>query len=672
MRLPIRYKILAVTGFLLMAAVGAYTWLASFIFFEQKTALLFDINHSVAVNSASQLRSQLELASDRLRFFASARITNPAAPFPLATLRDSSIEQVAIYRLSQGEWIVVPSGPDIANLALPPEAVRPYLNKALQTGSVFWSESAPKQKSLFYLGTRVDASHYILASLDAAPLFQVLHTSGIFESLLMQANGKVLLHVESQKEISPQESFRHPLAATAASHVGLSGVQRFSLDAQSFFGAYAPVGFGDLVLVSQASQSEVTSALAVLIRRSLLFGLIVLTLALIASILLSRSLTRNLQRLASGVSALGKGQFDAQILVRSGDEVETLADSFNEMACALKASRQALEKTNQELEEKVQLRTAQLRETNAQIRSVQEKLLQSTQLAAAGEIAGQTAHELLNPLTAIFSRLERSRLAIHNRSASVNAQWKEILSAWKTDFQEGGIQQWIQSLQAPSKVLPQRTLAEEDLQNLEALSGFWQEQSALIASDLDFVQEQSQRIHRIVDKMRELVRASDKSEVSCRSAIEEAIATLSDFLEQRGVAIRLEWTALQDEAVLNKDELVQILTNLLRNAYQAVRDSQSQTSGLIQVRAYNQENSLWVDIEDNGVGIAAENRNRLFEQGFTTKAPQEGTGLGLAICRRYARAFGGEVELVFSAPNQGTCFRVTIPLRHAPAEAIPA
>jgi signal transduction histidine kinase len=161
--------------------------------------------------------------------------------------------------------------------------------------------------------------------------------------------------------------------------------------------------------------------------------------------------------------------------------------------------------------------------------------------------------------------------------------------------------------------------------------------------------------------MRELIRSSDKSDVACRGAAEEAVATMADFLAKHGVAIALNWLAKDDTAELNRDELIQILTNLLRNAYQAV--TEAGRPGAIEVKATQENGSLFIDISDNGVGIAENNRRRLFDQGFTTKGPTEGTGLGLAICRRYARAFGGEVDLLFTQPGKGTCFRVTIPLK---------
>jgi signal transduction histidine kinase len=129
-----------------------------------------------------------------------------------------------------------------------------------------------------------------------------------------------------------------------------------------------------------------------------------------------------------------------------------------------------------------------------------------------------------------------------------------------------------------------------------------------------------------------------------------------------------QFTATGDLAVLNRDELIQITTNLLRNSLQAIESRG--VAGKIAVRTESHGILMTVDIVDNGIGIPEEKRRFLFEQGFTTKGPQEGTGLGLAICRRYAHAFGGEVELLYSEPEgRGTCFRITIPLKDSGSDA---
>jgi signal transduction histidine kinase len=675
MRLSIRYKILAVTGFLLLLAVGFYTLLASIIFIEQKTALLYEINHSVAVNSAAQIRTSLEQVGDRLQLYALSRLISGRGELnlPASSLRESHILGMGLYQEKNGNWESVKLPAEFPGPSLSLQEIRPQLQEALKSGKAFWRVETPERKPTFFLASRVQftlgksAQTYLtLAEMDPKPFLETILSTSLFESYLAKPSGEVLIHLKNQKEEARARISDHPLLSSQRPTT--SGVQAYRFQGTPLYGAFAPVDVAGLFFISQADQSEVTSALTVLIQRSLLFGLIVVTVTFIASVLFSKTLTRNLQKLTQGASAIGSGNLNTHIEVRSKDEVGVLAHSFNKMIDALKTSREAIEKYNRELEDKVATRTQQLSETNATIKEVQEKLVQTSQLAAVGELAGRTAHELLNPLTAILSRIERSRVSLQPAGVSVDqtlldslpAQLLQILQAWKQDYTQGGVAQLTQNLQQASTVTPGKTLLEEDLDNLEKLAHFWQDQTQVVAGDLDFVRDQAQRIHRIIDGMRTLVRSSAKEEVSCKGAIEEAAATMADFFFKHGVKVQVDWQATLDRALLNRDELIQILTNLLRNAYQAIQETHG--PGAILVQAQNRAGFLVVEVIDNGSGISIENQPKIFQQGFTTKSPDEGTGLGLAICRRYAHAFGGEVELVYSDKTHGTCFRISIPL----------
>jgi two-component system, NtrC family, sensor kinase len=75
---------------------------------------------------------------------------------------------------------------------------------------------------------------------------------------------------------------------------------------------------------------------------------------------------------------------------------------------------------------------------------------------------------------------------------------------------------------------------------------------------------------------------------------------------------------------------------------------------------------VMVDIQDTGVGISEDNIKRIYDPFFTTKAGGSGTGLGLAVSYGIIQEHGGRI-LVDSAPGEGTCFRLKLPTRHAPA-----
>ncbi|MDH3728234.1 MAG: ATP-binding protein, partial [Myxococcales bacterium] len=99
--------------------------------------------------------------------------------------------------------------------------------------------------------------------------------------------------------------------------------------------------------------------------------------------------------------------------------------------------------------------------------------------------------------------------------------------------------------------------------------------------------------------------------------------------------------------------------NILRNAIQAVYRAKPTGGGQVLLRAYSIEESAFIDVLDNGPGIAREDWDRVFDPYYTTKV--EGTGLGLAIVKKVVLEHGGEVSLD-DAPEGGARFRIKLPL----------
>lgn len=109
-------------------------------------------------------------------------------------------------------------------------------------------------------------------------------------------------------------------------------------------------------------------------------------------------------------------------------------------------------------------------------------------------------------------------------------------------------------------------------------------------------------------------------------------------------------------------ELQQVLLNMLVNARAAVLAKQGLRR--IELSARRQDDAVTIRIADNGVGIAPENLQRIFQPFFSTKDPavdsSQGFGLGLAICNEIIRDMQGHIS-VESAPGEGTTFTIRIP-----------
>jgi signal transduction histidine kinase len=110
----------------------------------------------------------------------------------------------------------------------------------------------------------------------------------------------------------------------------------------------------------------------------------------------------------------------------------------------------------------------------------------------------------------------------------------------------------------------------------------------------------------------------------------------------------------EGQASGDEPKLRQVLTNLIGNALDA-----SGADGHVAISiATAQDGGITVAVRDEGPGVQAEDRDRIFEPFFTRKA--NGTGLGLPIARAIARAHGGDVDLVPSE-GRGATFRLRLP-----------
>ncbi|MFT3724543.1 MAG: HAMP domain-containing protein [Hyphomonadaceae bacterium] len=328
-------------------------------------------------------------------------------------------------------------------------------------------------------------------------------------------------------------------------------------------------GFNDqIVVVAKAQESQVFQVVRDLTVRTLLFGSIVLTLVILAAFLISRSLTENINRLVDGMDAVSRGDLTTNIQLKGRDETVTLAKSFNQMISDLKHSRDALQDMNRELDKKKE-RTEQLAEQNKKVKEVQEALIRTTRLASLGELAGRTAHEVLNPLTILLTRA-----GLVQKKVSPDAQLQvvqEIQRAWSKDYQDGGFDKLVESWKSPSTVYPEKNLFQEDLENLNQVSAHLNTQQKSVASDMQFIREEGERIGKIINGMRRLGHLkTDAKPNDLHAILSDCCQIMHDLFIEKGCNIETAFTAKDPICVVDRDEIVQTVTNLMRNSLHAL------------------------------------------------------------------------------------------------------
>lgn len=235
------------------------------------------------------------------------------------------------------------------------------------------------------------------------------------------------------------------------------------------------------------------------------------------------------------------------------------------------------------------------------LKAATDRLVASERVAAWQEVARRLAHEVKNPLTPIRMSLETLRAAT----------------------QRGPLDERFRVL--------------------------FDESSRVVLEEVD-------RLKRIVDEFSHFARLPRPTlaELDLGATIAPLMALYSPHDGLR-YDVRL---ASGVRARADKDQLAQVLVNLVKNAEEAMPEG-----GLVTVRVRAAETGAILEVEDEGPGVPAELKDRLFEPYVTTK-PQ-GSGLGLAIASRIATEHGGELS-VHDAPRRGTVFRLTLPSPRSP------
>ncbi len=653
----IRYKILALLSFLLLICVVSYLMMAIQTFKRDKTELVFDFNRSVVVGLGKEFESTLAIIKAKLDLAKDSQI-----PLEKFLAQDPLI----VYLQAGARTYLNPTFAKIFEVPIS-TFVDQVEGSAKITGAALWRiEGYPD-----LVGFR-----HFDGGIEQRVVFRI---SSVLESIARYEKSQVFLINKKGESLVDVVAEGHEPLNSQTKEIALASLVKTQVfkeekpDNKKLTAFYK--GSDDFIFITCVREDLAFQALQDFTRRSLVFAGFVATLALMAGILFSRQITDPIQKLVQGMTLVGQGSLEKKIWVNTHDETSLLASSFNKMIEDLRLSRSKLEEINLDLENKVKERTVQLETQNQAVKEAQEALLRTTRLASVGEVAARAAHEVLNPLTGMLTRLQLVQKRQSQTSDSDLNLFQEILSGWIQDFEKGGLNEMLKQWQKPSLVDSKILLIEEDLQNLAAivknLQAHQKTQAGKNSEDAKFLIQEAHRISKIVQNMRALSQVqSSKQRLSAKQLLEETKNIMADLFEQKQIQFDLKLRHEQDLIFVDRDEFIQSLTNLLRNSVQAVLDPTARP-GPKWVKVMTGEIKsasgimLSIEVEDSGCGISEDDHLKLFQTQFTTKNAEDGTGLGLSISRRFIRSFGGDVQLLQSRPGFGSSFRVTIPTREA-------
>ncbi len=184
---------------------------------------------------------------------------------------------------------------------------------------------------------------------------------------------------------------------------------------------------------------------------------------------------------------------------------------------------------------------------------------------------------------------------------------------------------------------------------------------------LGIVVAEAGRLSRLINQILDMARLeSGRAEwttesVDLPAVVGASVESLGQMFRDKGVEVSVDLPAGPITVFADRDRLTQVMINLLSNAQKFVPDE----GGCVAVVVRRTGNSVLVAVDDNGPGIAAEDRELVFEKfrqgGSVLTDKPHGTGLGLPISRQIIEYFGGRLW-VESAPGQGAKFQFMLPI----------
>ena len=324
-----------------------------------------------------------------------------------------------------------------------------------------------------------------------------------------------------------------------------------------------------------------------------LIFLVVMALATLFSLRWARSIFRPVEQMNRTMQQVEDGQSAARVGL-----VEA-RDEIGALATHLDQLLDVVDEKTRSLDRKVAERTRELAASNQSLQQAQQQLVKSEKLAAIGQLTASIAHEINNPIAVIQGNLDLMR----------------------------------------------ETLGEH---------------ATPVAAEIQLLDEQVERMRLIVNQLLQYARPTEYAgyveTLDTARVLEDSLVLVGHLLARTQIQVLRQFHATA-RAGCNRQELQQVVINLLVNAIQAMPQGGALTLATRDVQGPQGRAGVVIEIGDSGPGLAAEVRERLFRPFFTTK--NDGNGLGLWISLGLVERYGGSIE-ASNKDSGGALFSVTL------------
>ncbi|MEM1266851.1 MAG: PAS domain-containing sensor histidine kinase [Pseudomonadota bacterium] len=436
------------------------------------------------------------------------------------------------------------------------------------------------------------------------------------------------------------------------------------------------------------------------------FALIVILGAMWVALGFAERLSRPVGRLAGAAQRVGDGDLDVRVREERGDdEIATLGRVFNTMTAQLKTQRDALLTANRHTESRRRLFDSILTGVTSGVIGLDADGRVEMVNRAAGQLlsledaAGRALDEAVPEFGPMYGKLLGSRSGARQGEVRLTRSGSEevlLVRMARRSGEDGQLEGYVVTFDDVSDLVQAQRMAAwgdvarriaHEIKNpltpiqlsAERLRRKFrplvpEEDAAALEQYSDVIIRQTGDLRRIVDEFSRFARmpASERRPADPLRVLRDAVHLQEQGAD--GIRFRLTLPETSVSAVIDETMIGQALTNLLKNATEAIdarRAEEPEHEGEIRVVAALLEGALEITIQDDGIGLP-ENRKRLFEPYVTLR--DKGTGLGLSIVKKIVDEHAGRLELRDAPPfapgaKRGAEARMLLPVGETALQA---
>ncbi len=356
--------------------------------------------------------------------------------------------------------------------------------------------------------------------------------------------------------------------------------------------------------------------------RTFLIALLSVSIGLIASYFFARRLSKPILLLDEVTQQVATGNLSARVKIKTGDEIENLAHSFNQMTAALSKSQNELDETH-------------------------KKLVETARSVGMAEVATGILHNVGNVLNSvgittasITNKIRNSKIMTFSKIADQFKEHEDDLMSFLSS--EGRAKKLVSLLSGLSEYLIEEQ--EKQLGDLGKLAGHIQHITEIV------------NLQQLYSKTVGMVEP-----VSVTELLEDAIRINGESLARHNIELKRDIGSIPS-VMLDRHKVLQILLNLINNAKHSLTSTQKENKMIkVNIKKDDDNEYVQIDVTDNGLGISEENLTRIFNYGFTTK--KKGHGFGLHSGALNAKEMGGSLVAQSEGPGKGATFTLELPFK---------